>query len=65
MNGLAERLERCEREIESAIADSKQPHTPMEHVGILLWEMDWRVERDNIFNEMQPVAAAAGQCAGD
>jgi hypothetical protein len=59
MNGLAERLERCEREIACAIAEGKRPHTPMEHTGILLWEMDWRVERENILCEMVSIAPAA------
>jgi hypothetical protein len=59
MNGLAERLERCDREIECAIAESKRPHTPMEHTGILLWEMDWRLERENILREMVSITPAA------
>ena len=59
MNDLAERLERCEREIACAIAESKRPHTPMEHTGILLWEMDWRVERENILREILSIALAA------
>jgi len=65
MKSLAERLDRCEREIACAIAESKRPHTPMEHTGILLWEMDWRVEIENIHREIRSAAAAAGQCAGD
>jgi hypothetical protein len=59
MNGLAERLERCAHETACAIAESKRPHTPMEHTGILLWEMDWRVERENILRESLSIALAA------
>jgi len=65
MNVLAERLDRCEREIACAIAESKRSHTPMEHTGILLWEMDWRIERENILREIGSAPAADGQCAGD
>ena len=43
----------------SAIAESKRPHTAIEHTGILLWEMDWRVERENILREMVSIAPAA------
>jgi len=49
---LLERLARCEREIENAIAESHLPHTEMEHAGILVWEMDWRMERENILAEL-------------
>lgn len=59
MKSLAERLDRCEREIACAIAESKRPHTTMEHTGILLWEMDWRVERENILREILSIALAA------
>jgi hypothetical protein len=31
----------------------------MEHTGILLWEMDWRVERENILREILSIALAA------
>ncbi len=65
MNSLAERLDRCEREIACAIAESKRSHTPMEHTGILLWEMDWRAERENILREIGSAPAAAGQRARD
>jgi hypothetical protein len=49
---LLERLARCEREIALAVAESHQPHTEMEHAGILVWEMDWRMERENILAEL-------------
>jgi hypothetical protein len=28
------------------------PHTQADHAGILLWEIDWRIERENILEEM-------------
>jgi hypothetical protein len=31
----------------------------MEHTGILLWEMGWRVERENILREILSIALAA------
>jgi len=62
---LVERLARCEREIALAIAESHQPHTEMEHAGILVWEMDWRMERENLLSESLSAAAATGKCAGD
>jgi hypothetical protein len=52
MLSISERLARCEREIALAIVESNQPHTEMEHAGILLWEMDWRIERETILAEM-------------
>jgi hypothetical protein len=54
-----ERLARCDREIALAIAESHQPHTEMEHAGILVWEMDWRMERENILAEMAAREKAA------
>ncbi len=56
---LMERLARCDREIALAIAESHQPHTEMEHAGILVWEMDWRMERENILAEMAAREKAA------
>ena len=56
---LLERLARCEREIALAITESHQPHTEMEHAGILVWEMDWRMERENIVAEMAALEKAA------
>ena len=58
-SSLLERLARCEREIENAITESHQPHTEMEHAGILVWEMDWRMERENIVAEMAALEKAA------
>ena len=46
------RLARCEREIAAAIQESAQPHTLAEQLGILMWELDWRVERDSILAAM-------------
>jgi len=46
VSSLGDRLARCDREIALAIAESHQPHTEMEHAGILVWEMDWRMERE-------------------
>jgi hypothetical protein len=56
---ILERLARCEREIALAIAESHQPHTEMEHAGILVWEMDWRMERENILAELRAMEEAA------
>jgi hypothetical protein len=36
-----------------------RPHTEAEHAGILLWEMDWRIERENILAEIAAVENAA------
>jgi hypothetical protein len=47
----AERLDRCEREIAEAVRESQKEHTPADHIGILLWEMDWRAERESILKE--------------
>jgi hypothetical protein len=58
MNSLLERLARCDREIALAVAESQRPHTQAEHAGILLWEMDWRLERENILEEMTHEKAA-------
>jgi hypothetical protein len=44
-------LERCACEIAEALRESQRKHTPAEHVGILLWEMDWRAERESILLE--------------
>jgi hypothetical protein len=44
----AERLARCEWEISQALAASEGATTPAERIGILLWEMDWRAEREAI-----------------
>jgi hypothetical protein len=46
-----ERLERCEREIAAAIAASQEDHPRKERIGVLLWEMDWRAERESILAE--------------
>lgn len=56
---LSERLARCDREIAQAIAESQRPHTEAEHAGILLWEMDWRVERQNILQESREAVEKA------
>ena len=56
---LLERLTRCEREIENAISESHQPLTEMEHAGILVWEMDWRMEQENILAELGATEEAA------
>jgi hypothetical protein len=50
-NQLAGRLNRCDREISQAIEESRKSHTKAEHIGILLWEMDWRAEREAILLE--------------
>ena len=50
----SQRLIRCEREIAAAQEESQRPHAPMEHLGILLWELDWRAERESILMEGVP-----------
>jgi len=42
------RVARCKREIAAAVDESQKPHTATEHLGILLWEMDWRAELESI-----------------
>ena len=42
---------------------SRRPHTEAGHLGILLWEWDWRAERDYLLAELtaqkwQPDATA-------
>jgi hypothetical protein len=48
MKTIQERLDHCDREIAQAIEESRRLHTESEHLGILLWEMDWRAEREHI-----------------
>ena len=52
MQTLRERLQHCDRQIAQAIEESHWPHTEAEHLGILLWEMDWRAERDCLLAEL-------------
>ncbi len=59
MKTLQERLQYCDRQITQAIEESKRPHTEAEHLGILLWEMDWRAERDCLLAELVMQKAAA------
>jgi hypothetical protein len=40
------------------LAESHQPHTEREDAGILAWEMDWRMERENILAELAEEKAA-------
>jgi hypothetical protein len=54
-----QRLQRCDREIAAAIDESGRPHTEAEHVGILLWEMDWRAEWDRLLAEITVQKAVA------
>ena len=59
MLGNDARLASCDREIALAIAGSHRPHTEAEHAGILLWLSDWRIERENILEEIAAMEAAA------
>ena len=59
MHTLQERLEHCDRQIAQAIEESRKSHTVAEHVGILLWEMDWRAERDCLLAELTMQTEAA------
>jgi hypothetical protein len=45
---LVDRLARCDQEIAAAIAASQEDRPPKERIGVLLWEMDWRAERESI-----------------
>jgi hypothetical protein len=42
------RLKHCEREIAEALAASRRERPLNERLGILLWEMDWRAERQSL-----------------
>jgi hypothetical protein len=59
MKTIQERLEYCDQQIAQAIEESCRPHTEAEHLGILLWEMDWRAERDCLLAELSAQKAAA------
>ena len=59
MKTIPERLAHCDRQIAEAIEQSKRPHTEAEHLGILLWEMDWRAERDCLLAELAAQKEAA------
>ena len=59
MQTLQERLEHCDRQIAQAIEESCRPHTEAEHLGILLWELDWRAERDCLLAELAMQTEAA------
>jgi len=59
MKTLQERLNYCDQQIAQAIEESGRLHTEAEHVGILLWEMDWRAERDCLLAELTVQKAAA------
>ena len=56
---IPERLEHCNWQIAQAIEESGRQHTETEHLGILLWEMDWRVERDCLLAELAAQKEAA------
>jgi hypothetical protein len=59
MKTLQERLDHCNQQIAQAIEESGRPHTDAEHLGILLWELDWRAERDCLLAELTVQKAAA------
>ena len=59
MHTLQERLEHCDRQIAQAIEESCRPHTEAEHLGILLWELDWRAERDCLLADLAMQTEAA------
>jgi hypothetical protein len=44
VNTFEQRLQHCDQEIARASEESRKSHTETEHVGILLWEVDWRAE---------------------
>jgi hypothetical protein len=46
------RLQRCDREIaESLAAAGRMEYMLVEQIAILVWELDWRSERDSILAE--------------
>jgi hypothetical protein len=49
--GILTPLKRCEDEIIAALTESRKQHTRMEQLGILMWELDWRSEREFILLE--------------
>lgn len=49
---LETQIARCDREIAAALAEGSQPHTQTEHIGILLWEVDWRTNRAILADEL-------------
>ena len=59
MKTLQERLDHCDQQIAQAIEESCRPHTEAEHLGILLWELDWRAERDCLLAELTAQKTAA------
>jgi hypothetical protein len=52
MPTLYDRLQRCNREIQKAVAENSRLHTQAERTGILLWEMDTRCQRESILIEI-------------
>lgn len=47
----SERIERCDREIADALAAAQEARPLPERLGILLWEMDWRAERESVVEQ--------------
>ena len=54
------RLARCEREIAAAIDESRNPHTPTEHLGILLWTGVLSLNRFLVSRQNESQTAGAG-----
>jgi hypothetical protein len=52
MSTLYDRLDRCNREIQRAVAENRRLHTEAERSGILIWEMDKRCQRESILVEI-------------
>lgn len=52
MSDLYHRLDRCDQEIQKALAEDKRLHTSAERAGILLWEIDSRLTREMILAEI-------------
>ena len=59
MKALQDRLAHCDGQIAHAVEESRKPHTEVEHVGILLWEMDWRAELEALLAELAMQTEAA------
>ena len=59
METLRSGLEHCDGQIAQAIEESHRPHTEAQYLGILLWEMDWRAEREHVLVELAEQTEAA------
>ena len=45
---LARHIAFAESEVAAARFEAQQPHSTAEHLGILIWELDWTVELERL-----------------